>query len=71
MLYHGNVRERRILFSKILRKHKVGNKKAFPVVITSFQIPLRDKNTLKKLDWYYLIIDEGHRLKNHHSLLLR
>lgn len=43
----------------------------FPVVITSYEIVLTDIKFLQKLSWKYIIVDEGHRLKNWNCKLLR
>ncbi|KAJ9579269.1 hypothetical protein L9F63_024623, partial [Diploptera punctata] len=39
-------------------------------VLTSYEIPLRE-DVLRRIKWSYLIVDEGHRLKNHNCLLAR
>jgi SWI/SNF-related matrix-associated actin-dependent regulator of chromatin subfamily A protein 2/4 len=36
----------------------------FNVLITHYDLIMRDKSFLKKINWHYMIIDEGHRLKN-------
>jgi SWI/SNF-related matrix-associated actin-dependent regulator of chromatin subfamily A member 5 len=41
----------------------------FDVIIASYEIVIREKSTLKKFDWEYIIIDEAHRIKNEESLL--
>ena len=41
----------------------------FDVIISSYEIVIREKATLKKFDWQYNIIDEAHRIKNEESLL--
>ncbi|KAF6014509.1 hypothetical protein HII13_000854 [Brettanomyces bruxellensis] len=41
------------------------------VVVTSYEISIRDSKYLEKKDWKYLIVDEGHRLKNSHCLLIQ
>ncbi|GAA96867.1 uncharacterized protein L969DRAFT_94873 [Mixia osmundae IAM 14324] len=41
----------------------------FDVLITSYEICQREKSTLKKLAWEYIIIDEAHRIKNVNSIL--
>ena len=41
----------------------------FDVCITSYEICQREKTTLKKLSWEYIIIDEAHRIKNVNSIL--
>merc|ERR1740138_2061564 len=42
-----------------------------PVMITSYQIVIRDVAQLKKIPWKFVIIDEGHRLKNMNCRLIR
>ena len=39
------------------------------VVITSYEMVLREKATFKKFNWRYLVIDEAHRIKNEKSKL--
>lgn len=70
VLYHGSQQERNLLKSSILKKSRVGKVETYPVIITSYEIPLRDIS-LRKINWRYLIIDEGHRLKNHKCLLVK
>lgn len=41
----------------------------FDVLITSYEMILREKSHLKKLAWEYIIIDEAHRIKNEESSL--
>ena len=43
----------------------------FNVLITTYEIVLRDKSFLSSVDWAALIVDEAHRLKNDDSLLYR
>ncbi|CAF2685735.1 unnamed protein product [Rotaria sp. Silwood2] len=39
------------------------------VVVTSYEIVLRESTILKKYNWCYVIIDEAHRIKNEQSKL--
>lgn len=41
----------------------------FDVIITSYELVIKEKATLRKFSWNYIIIDEAHRLKNEKSLL--
>ena len=45
--------------------------KRFPVVVTSYEIVIADVKHLQKHAWKYVVVDEGHRLKNHNCKLLR
>ena len=33
----------------------------FNVLLTTYEFIMRDKKDLKKLNWEYVIVDEGHR----------
>ncbi|XP_059311847.1 probable ATP-dependent DNA helicase CHR12 [Lycium ferocissimum] len=65
ILYDGRLEER-----KALREELIGEGR-FSVLITHYDLIMRDKAFLKKIHWNYLIIDEGHRLKNHECALAR
>jgi len=41
----------------------------FQVVITTYEYIIKDKHVLAKIHWKYQIVDEGHRMKNHHCKL--
>ncbi|XP_038189049.1 lymphoid-specific helicase [Arvicola amphibius] len=69
MLYHGTRQERRKLVKNIHKRH--GTLQIHPVVITSFEIAMRDQNALQHCYWKYLIVDEGHRIKNMKCRLIR
>uniref|UniRef100_A0AC11C5C9 Helicase, lymphoid specific n=1 Tax=Ovis aries TaxID=9940 RepID=A0AC11C5C9_SHEEP len=69
MLYHGTQQERRILVKHI--HERKGTLQIHPVVITSFEIAMRDRSTLQNCYWKYLIVDEGHRIKNMKCRLIR
>ena len=43
----------------------------FDVVVTSYEMVIKEKNHLKKFHWRYIIIDEAHRIKNENSILSR
>ncbi|EPS73256.1 hypothetical protein M569_01495, partial [Genlisea aurea] len=69
IIYHGNKKDR----DEIVVKHMPrtpGPK--FPIVITSYEIALSDaRRQLNKYNWKYLVVDEGHRLKNSKCKLVR
>ncbi|XP_074643538.1 SWI/SNF-related matrix-associated actin-dependent regulator of chromatin subfamily A member 2-like [Tubulanus polymorphus] len=41
----------------------------FNVLLTTYEYIIKDKAVLAKIRWKYMIIDEGHRMKNHHCKL--
>lgn len=45
--------------------------KDMPVVITSYEIAMRDRRALQKVNFKYMVVDEGHRLKNSNCRLVR
>uniref|UniRef100_A0A2K6TCJ3 Helicase, lymphoid specific n=1 Tax=Saimiri boliviensis boliviensis TaxID=39432 RepID=A0A2K6TCJ3_SAIBB len=69
MLYHGTQEERQKLVRNIHKRQ--GTLQIHPVVVTSFEIAMRDRNALQHCYWKYLIVDEGHRIKNMKCRLIR
>lgn len=67
LLYHGSKDERAALRSKHLGKVD----KKFPIVVTSYEIIMNDRKFLQKYMWKYIVVDEGHRLKNLNCRLIR
>lgn len=65
--------------SKIVYKGPPGVRKAiqqqeikhsnFQVLLTTFEYVIKDRPALSKVRWKYMIVDEGHRLKNTNSKL--
>ncbi|KAM9848221.1 lymphoid-specific helicase [Aulostomus maculatus] len=69
LLYHGPQTERAKLLKQI-RKIQ-GPLGMCPVVVTSFEIAMIDRKFLQRYQWKYLIVDEGHRIKNLNCRLVR
>ncbi|KAF1976570.1 hypothetical protein BU23DRAFT_551518 [Bimuria novae-zelandiae CBS 107.79] len=68
LLYHGDKKEREKM-RKTQLKHP-GTEK-FPIVITSYEICMNDRKFLTGFGWQFIIIDEGHRIKNLDCRLIR
>ncbi len=71
MLYHGTPEERAELRKKFGKLYGKDPLKSSPVAITSYDIIMRDRKHLIKYKWKYLIVDEGHRIKNLKCKLIR
>ena len=69
VMYHGSPQLR----GEIRRKQLKGDAKGpkFPVVCTSYEICMRDKKYLASYPWKFIVVDEGHRLKNFNCKLVR
>lgn len=65
VLYDGRQDERKAM------KEEYSGEGKFNVMITHYDLIMRDKAFLKKFHWHYMIVDEGHRLKNHECGLAR
>ncbi|KAI8823675.1 SNF2 family N-terminal domain-containing protein [Fimicolochytrium jonesii] len=62
IVFKGTAPER----AKVRNDIKSGN---FNVVVTTYEYVIREKAVLSKIKWVYMIIDEGHRMKNTQSKL--
>ena len=68
--YHGPAAEREAMIKGPLH-YKQRRQKDFPFIVTSYEVAIRDQSKLERLsEFTYLIVDEGHRLKNHRCTLL-
>lgn len=63
VVYKGSPAVRKKIYSSQIQSGK------FNVLLTTFEYIMKDKTFLSKRLWKYIIIDEGHRMKNHSSKL--
>lgn len=63
VVFKGDSKTRRQIFENIIEKNK------FNVCLATYEYVVRGKNWLKRVHWQHIIIDEGHRIKNHESKL--
>jgi len=70
IMYHGSKDEREEMRRKRMRIQDQ-RKPEFPVVVTSYEICMNDKKFLASYQWKYIIVDEGHRLKNMNCRLIK
>jgi ATP-dependent DNA helicase len=56
---------------KILRDENFNSGDKLSIVVTSYETVLRDFEYLNKINWKFLIVDEGHRLKNINCKLIK
>ncbi|RLV87107.1 putative ATP-dependent helicase IRC5 [Meyerozyma sp. JA9] len=52
-------------------RQKIKLNSDYNLILTSYEISIRDFTKLNSVSWKYLIVDEGHRLKNSKSLLIK
>lgn len=63
LVLHGDKEARQNLIQNYILQAR------FDVIVTSYEMIIREKNALKKVAWQYLVIDEAHRIKNEQSAL--
>ncbi|RDA89451.1 hypothetical protein CP532_6113, partial [Ophiocordyceps camponoti-leonardi (nom. inval.)] len=73
LMYHGDKKRRDELYRlKIAANLSQGRPNAkFPIVLTSYEMVLRDQHHLSRVNWEFIIIDEGHRMKNAEAKLFQ
>ena len=57
--------------SKKRRGSGAGGEVILPVVVTSYEICMRDQQYLMNRNWKFLVVDEGHRIKNLNCKLIK
>ena len=68
--YHGTSQERDAMWKGPMEPKKRKSAE-FPFIVTSYEMAIRDRSKLERLgEFTFLIVDEGHRLKNHRCTLL-
>lgn len=77
VLYHGSAKEREALRrTKLKQVHKIKDvfndaRSARNVFVTSYEIGINDRIHFRKVTWRYVVVDEGHRLKNTNCRLIK
>ncbi|POM85099.1 SNF2 family N-terminal domain protein [Cryptosporidium meleagridis] len=62
ILFHGKVEsERRAMFDQLREMEKVSTEL---LVITTYETLRRNLQTLRQISWFYVILDEGHKIRN-------
>jgi len=74
LLYHGNQAERSIMRDKLEDRttcDEIDGKEMMNVVVTSYEIAMNDRSVFQHIMWRYIVVDEGHRLKNMNCRLIK
>eukprot|EP01130_Rhizamoeba_saxonica_P013576 TRINITY_DN5809_c1_g1_i1.p1 TRINITY_DN5809_c1_g1~~TRINITY_DN5809_c1_g1_i1.p1 ORF type:complete len:1529 (-),score=423.68 TRINITY_DN5809_c1_g1_i1:329-4915(-) len=75
VVYHGDQESRSMIvdtefhYSTDKKLERSRNIYKFNVLVTTYELALRDASILKKPYWKYMVVDEAHRLKNPQSKL--
>lgn len=67
----GNVREnvyrkgkKRPASAQYKFKRGTNTTETFPIIVTTYEICINDQKHLSGFEWKFIVVDEGHRLKN-------
>ena len=74
VLYHGTANERLELRSELKKSYpsaELDGKIMNNVVVTSYEIAMNDRAAFSSILWRYIVVDEGHRLKNTNCRLIK
>ena len=72
ILYHGSTDARQLLRKDMMKLHTIRpGIEVHPVVITSYEIAMNDRRFIGNFPWKYIIVDEGHRIKNFQCRLIK
>ena len=63
LLFHGDKEKRQQMIDVEMQPGK------FDVIVTSYEMVIREQGAFRKFAWRYLIVDEAHRMKNEESKL--
>ncbi|KAJ1979830.1 putative ATPase, partial [Dimargaris verticillata] len=67
LMYHGTPEER----TRLRRKRLAKRDATFPIVVTTYELVIRDRKYLQHIRWKYIVVDEGHRIKNLNCKLIQ
>ena len=73
LVYVGNSSSREVIrqFEFPSRSPVPGRQKKFDALITTYEMVLKDAETLSRIKWSALLVDEAHRLKNTEAALYK
>lgn len=72
VVYKGMPQARKRIWQTQLhsgRQQKNPEERSYSVVLTTFDYVIKDRSFLQRIKWAYIIVDEGHRMKNHNCKL--
>jgi ATP-dependent DNA helicase len=72
MYYTSDKKQRRAWTEKYRKEPKTAEaRREFPIFVTSYEIAINDSKMLGSMKWKFIVVDEGHRLKNKNARLTK
>lgn len=72
VVYAGDARSRAVIREYEFYTQAQGSKQKhvkFDVLLSTYELVMKDRVPLRAIDWTYMMVDEAHRLKSHTSVL--
>ena len=70
VLFHGSAKDRETIINNEFYFNDTSPLLKFNILVTTYELVIQETEVLSMIEWEYMVLDEGHRIKNQQSKLL-